>query len=81
MDVLRPLAESKASGGEWCIAYAAGDAIDVLVYAAKQTREGLVLGACRFAGRWRDGAWISTVGELHAAGMKSVTAWTKSVAA
>lgn len=78
MDDNCPIAESKARGGEWCVAYRAGDAIDVLVYAAKHTREGVNLGPCRFAGRWR-GGWVSTVGEMSVGAMKSVTEWVRAL--
>jgi hypothetical protein len=77
-DVTLPVAEGHSPRGLWCVAYRTpDDALDVLAYRCAQGPEGLELGDCVFAGRLRDGMWVSTIG-AHTTTRRDVTAWLQS---
>ena len=89
-DFDHPVAEGLRDG-LWCVAYAApSGALDVLVYRQRcDTRDRMHLGACVFAGRFRASdptatpptpdRWLSTIGDVHHATLRSVTTWAKEV--
>ena len=72
-----PVAEGLTSKGLWCVAYRTpdGGALDVLAYRCARKAVGVDLGACVFAGRLREGAWLSTIGAPDAATLRDVTGW------
>lgn len=58
MDDPRPLAEEIVAG-LWCVAYAAPEGVDVIVYPVRQGRPDVSGARCVFAGRRSAGRWLA----------------------